>query len=79
MPTKGQTQKTGNKLIEEISSDKKKPKNRSDDSFGKNLQKAFNDKNRKKSSEKDNKNEVIKIRQEETFLKEVKTRRLNKS
>ena len=79
LPTQQKTKKTGNKLlIEEISGDKKKTKKKSDDFFGKNLQKAFNDKNPKKRSENDKKNEEIKIRQEETFLKEVKTTRLNK-
>ena len=65
-------------LIEEISTEKKKPKNKSDDLFGKNLQKAFSDKNGEKRGEKDDNDEAIKIRQQETFLKEVNTRRFNK-
>ena len=65
-------------LIEEISEDKKKQKPKSYDSFGKNLHKAFSDQDKKKKSRKDDNDEDIKIRKEEIFIKEVKTRRFNK-
>jgi len=78
LPTCRQTENKGRKvLIEDISIDKKKPRNKIDDCFGKNLQRAFNDKNHKKGSKNNDENENIKIRQEETFLKEVKTKRIN--
>ena len=74
-----QTNKVKKKLlIEEISEDKKKQKPKNYDFFGKNLQKAFSDKDEKKKSKKGDNDEDIKIRKEETFLREVKTRRYNK-
>ena len=66
-------------LIEEISGDKKKQNHKKFDSFGKNLKKAFSDRDQKKKSEYSNNDEDIQIRRQETFLKEVKTRRFNKN
>ena len=66
-------------LIQEMSPDAPKKKNTSSDLFAKNLQKAFNEKKPNSKSEQAKNNGEIKIRNDETFLKEVTTRRIKTS